>query len=192
MIEVEIKIPIEDRQCLEKRLEECGFQKGMLVKESDTYFNSDHYDLRKMDCALRIRNYDNLTDQTSRSEITYKGPKLDAVSMTRQEYETEIQDETIGINIINALGFYMLPPVNKLRQYYHKDLFTACIDQVEGLGDFLELEILVADICKKDAALEQLLMLIEEIGLKKTDMIRTSYLSMLETKAGELKNERFS
>ena len=39
MIEVEIKLPVRDRRNLQKKLEEDGFVKSHLVRETDWYFD---------------------------------------------------------------------------------------------------------------------------------------------------------
>lgn len=57
---------------------------------------------------------------------------------------------------------------------------TACLDQVEDLGTFLELEIIVENNDEKEQALSVLLDLIKRLGYKKEDLIRRSYLSMLQ------------
>lgn len=55
MIEVEVKIPIENIEKIKQKLLETGFIYQKTVVETDTYFISDHYDMRKKDKALRIR-----------------------------------------------------------------------------------------------------------------------------------------
>ena len=57
---------------------------------------------------------------------------------------------------------------------------TACLDQVEGLGDFLELEVIVENEEDREEALDLVLSLLGELGYEKGDIIRTSYLSMLQ------------
>lgn len=53
MIEVEVKIPIENIEKIKQKLLETGFIYQKTVVETDTYFISDHYDMRKKDkhCA---------------------------------------------------------------------------------------------------------------------------------------------
>ena len=55
MIEVEIKLPVRDRRNLQKKLEEDGFVKSRLVRETDRYFNGVDRDFKKTDEAFRIR-----------------------------------------------------------------------------------------------------------------------------------------
>ena len=64
-----------------------------------------------------------------------------------------------------------------------KDSVTACLDNVRGLGDFLELEILVEREEKKDAALGQIKDVLNSLGYQVSDSVQTSYLSMLQRKA---------
>lgn len=179
MIEVEIKIPVADKVLLEQKLQENGFVQGKRVKESDTYFNSEAYDLRKKDMALRIRSCEELDTKELKSFIAYKGSKLDQVSMTRKELETGIENAEIGKELIMSLGFYALQPVVKIRQYYPLNEITACVDQVENLGDFLELEILVEKEQDREEALSILKDVLEKTGLNWDNVTRTSYLSML-------------
>lgn len=69
--------------------------------------------------------------------------------------------------------------VEKLRQYYHRDNITACVDAVTNLGDYLELEIIVDEETKREAALDQLEQTLHTLGYSMQDTTRTSYLSML-------------
>ena len=92
MIEVEVKIPIENIEKIKKKLLETGFIYQKTVVETDTYFISDHYDMRKKDKALRIRKTENLDTGEVKAQLNCKGPKLDQVSMTRKETEIDIYE----------------------------------------------------------------------------------------------------
>ena len=54
-IEVEIKLKINEKKSIEEKLAESGFQKGALVRESDTYYMAAHHDFVALDEALRVR-----------------------------------------------------------------------------------------------------------------------------------------
>lgn len=183
MIEVEIKLPLFRRSITERALADYGFLAGHLVKESDLYFTSDFHDFMKTDEALRIRTCEDLTLRTSVSFLTYKGAKLDTVSSAREELETEIADADAGRQILTALGYRGLYPVKKLRQYYHKENVTACVDQVEGLGSFLELEILVETEAERPAALAHIEDILAALGSSLSETTRKSYLALLLAKA---------
>lgn len=180
MIEVEFKVPVRDRCLLEENLETQGFSKGNLVKETDLYFDNEHNQIKDSDGALRVRSCINLSVNTVEHFMTYKGPKMDAVSMSRKELEVQIDDADKGKEILTSLGYCKVYPVAKTRQYYIGGEITACLDQVEGLGEFLELEMIVSDEAEKPQALERLAALLRQLGYDPEGTIRRSYLSMLQ------------
>lgn len=184
MIEVEVKLPLFRRSMTERALMEAGFVSGDLIQESDIYYQSDFHDFMKRDEALRIRQSDNLSKLTSKCVLTFKGPKLDQISMTRNELETEVSSPEDCRGILQALGYKPLFPVNKLRQYYHKDSITACVDQVENLGSFLEVEILVENEEKREDCLQIIEEILAKLDLSLSDTTTLSYLCMLQRKAG--------
>ena len=102
--------------------------------------------------------------------------------MSRQELETTVGDAEICRNILEHIGFWPVPSVEKLRQYYHKENITACADMVKGLGDYLELEVIADSDEKKEQALEQIEEILQILGYSMQDTTRTSYLSMLLAK----------
>ena len=180
MIEVELKVPVNDREQLNDKLLKLGFVKGDRVKETDTYFDNQVNQIKNSDSALRVRSRENFTWNLSEHFMAYKGPKMDDVSMTRKEVEMQIADASVGKEILAALGYVKMYPVVKIRQYYSHNQVTACLDQVECLGDFLELEIVVSQEDEKQEALDTLVSLLQEIGYSSKETIRTSYLSMLQ------------
>ena len=93
-----------------------------------------------------------------------------------------IDDAETTREILISLGYKKLYPVTKLRQYYHKGRMTACVDQVESLGSFLELEILVDSPEQKESALQSIEALLLDMGSSLKETTRKSYLSMLLSK----------
>ena len=193
MIEVEIKIPLYRRSLIEAGLVRHGFTAGDLIREHDLYFSGSARDFLQSDEALRIRTSENLSKRTEKSFLTFKGRKLDHVSMTRRELETSVEDAGTMAQILISLGYEDRYPVTKLRQYYHRDNVTACVDQVEGLGSFLELEILIPDeedaaedaASRPEARKKALAELEDILGLLDCSMADTtsvSYLSMIISK----------
>ena len=181
MIEVEVKIPVEQIEEIKEKLLEIGFIYQKTVVETDTYFTSDHYDMRKKDKALRIRKTENLDTGEVEAQLNCKGPKLDQVSMTRKETEIEILEPEKMEDILKELEFYPAScRVKKTRAYYTKNDMTAAADQVENLGSFLELEILVEKEEDRETGLKKINNIIKQLGCDGKETIRTSYLSMLE------------
>lgn len=180
MLEVEVKIKAPLKETIEK-LENLGFVKGTTVYEKDVYYNGTNKDLRAEDKALRIREYRDFSTEKAKFVMNFKGPKIDSLSMTREETEFEIPSFAAGEALFNGLGFFPAGTVEKTRTYYNKNDIECCLDTVTGLGEFLEIEIM-AEESDYDSAMNCIKELITSLGLSMNDSIRTSYLCMLTQK----------
>jgi adenylate cyclase class 2 len=178
MLEAEVKLRIENKEELVNRLISIGFKSIKSVCETDTYYTSEFHDMIKKDEALRIRTMENINTGEKSSVITFKGAKLDKVSMSRQEYETSIGDDEIGKRILEGIGFIAVPEVKKIRTEFVLNDITACVDQVTGLGSFLEIEILTDDEMR-EKALERIGDMLKQLGFSMENTTRKSYLSMI-------------
>ena len=115
-----------------------------------------------------INNNEEIVRKTS---ILIKGLK---------ELEIPIEDDAAMSGLLVALGYHPVPSVIKCRKYYVLDHMTACLDSVEGLGEYLELEILVEQEEDRQQALQQIEERLLSLGYSMQDTTRISYLSMLE------------
>ena len=187
MIEVEVKLPLRRQENTEEtdRITEVlcsmGFRKAARFCQRDTYFDNAAREIRGGGKALRIRETKDLMKGVVTAELNFKGPRMDQVSMTRQELETEVGQAETGRRILAALGFSpVLPEVVKERTEYCREEITAALDRVEGLGDFLELEILADEETENGKVLQKLEELLGELGYQMGDTVTRSYLSMLQ------------
>ena len=183
MIEVEVKLPVADLDLIRGKLLKTGFQETALIEERDTYFDNQQGDIRANGEALRVRETkDHLTGK-SRAQINFKGKKLDARTMTREELETGVEDGAVCRNILQMIGYMPADPeVIKDRTMLQKEYVTACLDNVHGLGGFLEMEILAQSEGEKDAAFGRIENILNSLGYQISDTLRTSYLSMLQNR----------
>ncbi len=167
-IEIEIKAYCKDTASVKQRLEKLGAIFVKTKKESDRYFNHPAKDFGKTDEALRLRTDGDITI------LTYKGPKISEKSKARIEKEVGVHgDEETG-EILNHLGFREVGKVVKKRDYYKIDDITICLDEVEGLGSFVELEKIGENV---DISENELFKLAGKLGLKKFE--RKSYLELI-------------
>lgn len=198
MIEVEVKLKIRDYDVVRNYLQNHGYDIVETLIETDSYYDDSNGLIRKSDSALRIRCTEDEITGNKKSVVTFKGPKMDNKSMTRQEAETEVGDGKVLNEILEALGFSSVEPkVIKHREQFKRDFLNACLDRVEGLGDFLELEILIDDSPNAgisgnkqnpDTAMTytQALEIIEQelnaLGYSIEDTTNISYLTQLQSK----------
>ncbi len=180
MLEIEIKAkcprsPDEIGQALNA----LGFERQETREEIDIYFNGNDRDFRKTDEALRLRSARLLPDGASEAFITYKGPKLDDRSQTRREIEVAVGHLNDMKLLLEQLGYQAIFTVKKQRRHYRRDSVTACVDQVEGLGNYLELEQLSQTMEARGETVEQLLALLDRLHISRDNLTRKSYLELL-------------
>ncbi len=168
MLEIEVKARVDDFKKVEGRILELG---GMFEREEtqvDTYFNHPGRDFAKTDEALRIRRVD------GGYFFTYKGPKLDDLTKTREELEVGVEDFGAIKDILLRLGFFEVLTVEKRRRYFVCNDALVMLDDVVGLGRFVEVE-KHADDYDPRAIVDFLL----SLGVDEADIERRSYLELL-------------
>ena len=186
MIEIEVKLKITDLAVLEKKLLEQGYKLIETLRETDTYFDGGINGIKKSGQALRVRRTFNCVTGKEQSAITFKGEKIDTVSMARLELETAVENGEVTERILCALGFYPVQPiVVKIRKILRNGDICACLDDVQELGTFLELEIMAESEEARPAALERIAGILNNIGYTMDDTTRMSYLSQLQEQAEE-------
>jgi adenylate cyclase, class 2 len=175
--EVEQKFAIANLAGLQQRLLDVGVQWGDSVCQADQYFAHPCRDFARTDEALRIRQVG------ARNCLTYKGPKIEAATKTRREIELTVQDGQAVADawrqLLDALGFTLVACVRKQRRngtvVWQQATVEIALDDVAGVGQFIELE-LVADDQGLEAARQRILSLGEHLGLSNAE--RRSYLEM--------------
>ena len=171
MIEIEVKARA-DHERIKDLLIDLGARAIGVEHHFDTYYNAPHRDFSITDEALRIRIVND------RAVLTYKGKKLDVVSKTREEFETEV-DAVIMRNILLSLGFVESGVVKKTRALFEMEELTICLDSVDELGDFIEVETMAQSELDVDEHRARVFRFMEKLGIGQEDSIRVSYLEML-------------
>lgn len=178
MYEVELKFRLPDPGQVLQRFAEWGAQAAAPVDQSDTYFRHPGRDFAATHEALRIRRTGN------ENCLTYKGPVIDLRTKTRREIEVPIASGSDAARqfaeILEVLGFQPVRTVQKRRCAWHLAQgdreFELALDEVAGLGNFLEIETL-ADEAERATAADAILGLAADLGLSEPE--RRSYLSLL-------------
>jgi adenylate cyclase class 2 len=177
-LEVEMKFAIRDLAPLERRLHEWGAVADAPRQDADHYFNAPDRDFARTDEALRLRRIG------SGNFVTYKGPKRDAQTKTRTEIEVPLapgeEAAEAFARLLQHLGYRFVAVVRKRRRIVHLQRegfhLEVCLDEVDGLGTFAELEILAPEE-ELERARQLLLKCADELGLSGSE--RRSYLELL-------------
>jgi len=180
-IEVELKFPVPSHEALRDQLVRLGARKLGTEEEEDFYFDASDSRLALNDEALRVRRRLSLDVCPDIFELTYKGAKLDTSTKTRKEITIRVISPIDDVqNLLSSLGFSLVCPVSKIRERWACGKFAVYLDDVKGLGTYVELEKvvsmeLVEEIRKELWGLAQKL----SLGSKSE---RRSYLELLLTK----------
>ncbi|MDQ2053305.1 class IV adenylate cyclase [Halobellus sp. H-GB7] len=196
MFEVEVKLRAS-HDAIRPALAEADAVFVERVTQVDTYYEAPHRDFAETDEALRLRRetresdvegeLDRRSDDdparadqgVATTKLTYKGPLVDADSKTREEHETGVDDGDTAEAIFDGLGFEPAAVVEKHRTFYELDDYTVTLDQVAGLGEFVEVEAEAEASDDVASVREGAFDVLRTLGLDPTDQIRTSYLGML-------------
>jgi adenylate cyclase, class 2 len=178
MVEVESKYPVADFTATEARLRAWGASLVADHAEADHYLNAPDRDFARTDEALRLRR------AGDRNVLTYKGPRRAGTAKSRTELEVPCppgnEAAEAFLKLFRHLGYRATAVVRKRRRIYAlaRDGLTvhACLDDVDGVGRFVELEI-VAEESGLDAARETVLRTAAELQLGTPE--NRSYLEQL-------------
>ena len=173
MIEAEMKFNGDHKKLRSLLTDMDAINKGK-EENIDVYFMHPVKDYRKTDEALRIRKIGDFM------EITYKGPKINEESKSREEINIEVSDLGNAETFLKRLGFTVSGRVEKIREKWQLDTITITLDNVKNLGEYIELEMLVED--NVDHAVSRLKEIAERLGLDTNQQILSSYLTLIEEK----------
>lgn len=183
MYEVELKLRA-DHDAVRERLAELGATRTRRIEQRDTYYDHPDREFAETDEAFRVRRVHDGAEVETR--LTYKGPLVDDQSKTREEQESAVADGEAVATMLDRLGFEPAATVAKTREEFPLDDHVVTLDDVEGVGEFVEVEREVED--GVEAARDDARAVVRRLGLDPDDGIRTSYLEM--QLAGEGADER--
>ncbi|MHA1626495.1 MAG: class IV adenylate cyclase [Candidatus Asgardarchaeia archaeon] len=174
MYEIEVKIKLDEEEILriKKSIEKLGFKKIYEGFHHDFYFKHPCRDFKKRDEALRVRI---LNDD--RCVVSYKGPRMRGDEFKVREEINTYADVNVK-ELLMKLGFTQIAELKKFREVYKKEGVSLSIDDVEGLGRYIEIETLTKESDFRDPR-EKINDLIEKLGLKRKNIIRKTYLEMV-------------
>jgi adenylate cyclase class 2 len=133
--EIEVKYRVLDPAALTAALCECGLDLSAPVHQDDQAYAQDgwHYGMSKLGAVFaRLRT------QGGQHLFTLKRPVDNELACL--EFETEVADREQMHEAIGHMGFYPTVRIVKVRRTARLGELSLCLDEVEGLGMFLEVE----------------------------------------------------
>lgn len=181
MREIEIKLKVNNLEELEKKLIESGLVISKEITQHDVIYShgSDPFTDRSKEghTVIRIRKQDGVSILTLKCQ---KSGELDCL-----EYESEVKDSDQVHEMLRILGWKPEIEVKKIRNKGRLGEYEICLDKVEGLGTFIELEKLADDNVDPEPTREEMFKILEPFGLSKKDNVLHGY----DTQIYQLKNK---
>lgn len=166
---IEIKARVHEMEHLENNVRNMTKSEPSLLHQEDYFFHVPHGRLK-----LRVMS-------PGRAELIFynrpniAGPKLSSY------FKTEIDDpqslkETLG----NALGIKGV--VRKIRKLYVYEQTRIHLDDVEGLGHFMELEVMLHDDQTNEDGVAIAEEIMRQLHVYPRDLVDSAYINLLKLK----------
>ena len=167
MKEIEILVSFDDTK--EEILEKLSKFKFAGEKEIyDTYYVDELRDNLKPEADLRMNETFRVRRTGDDCLITYKKNNFEGKRwIYSDEYETTAKDYKMVEKIVEMLGLKAQVVVHNKRKVYKHNEYEIVLEEVEDLGLFIEVEIMISDD-KEDVikVKEKIRQFINELGLK--------------------------
>ena len=113
---------------------------------------------------MRVRDVlDPETGELQRSLMTLKIEGQ--VKSVSDEYEFAVDDGNTARQMLTALGWQEVVTVDKVRLESKTEDYTICVDEVAGLGLFIELEVLAEDDANTDNIQQQMYSFLKSLNI---------------------------
>lgn len=172
MREIELKFKIDSVSELVKKLDSLGVLIEKEIEQKDTIYVSDLNNVESVEGSLWLR----VRKTNDSIELNLK--KQSERKSESQEIEFEVSDYEKANKFLEVLGYKKWVEVNKKRKYAKYNKVNICIDEVERLGSFVELEYLIDNEDKKEYESE-LLDIAKELDIDVTQIVNSHYDTMI-------------
>ena len=165
---IEVKARVRDFDKIRRRAEQLSDTPMEVIPQEDTFFNTPLGRLK-----LRVLSED-------KGQLIYytrpdqEGPK-------RSDYHISLTSDPENLKRVLELAYGIRGIVRKTRYLYLVDQTRLHLDDVEGLGQFMELEVVMRD--GQSDAEGQLIAegLMAALGVKRSDLLEGAYMDLLES-----------
>jgi len=176
----EIKARVHDLPALRQRAEELSDTPVQIIPQEDTFFNTPHG-------RLKLRQ---LTPQHGQL-VYYERPDTAGPKQSKYLIAETTDPAALKATLSAALGVRGV--VRKKRHLYLVGQTRIHLDEVEGLGQFMELEVVMRS-GQSDADGQAIAKdLMEKLGITESDLLEEAYMDLLENRASKVfKNSAYS
>lgn len=164
---IEIKARVADPAAMAERAARIADEGPWTIEQDDTFFGC-------RDGRLKLRDFGNASGEL----IFYRRP--DQAGPGQSEYRITPTEDPEGLRAVLADALGVTGRVRKKRTLYLADRTRIHLDHVEGLGDFLELEVMLADGESSRVGEGDAQVLMERLHIREDDLVDVAYVDLFE------------
>lgn len=174
MREIEIKARVKDEQTILRSIAKLGIKLGAVKKHHDVVFcKPGQRDYEPDSIWLRIRTEDDHKVVWTLKKDT--GRQLDSI-----EHEVIVDDGEELETMLRLMGMELYSDLTKTRQKAKYGEIEICFDKVDGLGVFIEAEMLVPNNADGEETRRELWDFFAELGVERGDEETLGYDVLLK------------
>lgn len=179
MKEIEVKAKLKDPDFMMNKLKDLGCEFSEPIVQKDKIFLEKNEDFLNVNSE---RNVFRIREQNGKFILTLK--KAQSNELDCIERETVIEDAEQIKDMLTYLGYKEFVRYSKKRKKCKYKEYEICLDEVDELGTFIEVERMSEDDASKIQ--EELLKFLLSLGIEKEDMIVKGYDTMIFKQKGEI------
>ncbi len=178
-IEIEVKARIKDKAALLQKLSGLGCVLSEAKTQDDMVYvektgTLEEFLSNKVFLRIRVQN-------GSKVILTAKKPKNKTDgNLIKREHEVVVDSADEARGILSLMGYQETVRTIKSRQSAHYGEYEICLDDIEGLGSFIEVEAM-GDDANAEKTQEKLWEFLSSLGVSPEDKVNKGYdILMLE------------
>jgi len=170
-VNIEIKARVRDFETLRNRAEALSDTSCEIIPQEDTFFNTQKGRLK-----LRVLSPEQAW------LVYYERPDMDGPK--RSDYYLVESHDPEGLKTALALALGVRGVVKKTRYLYMVGQTRIHLDDVENLGYFMELEVVMRDGQSDEEGQVTAEDLMSKLGIRAEDLLDGAYMDLIEAKMG--------
>jgi predicted adenylyl cyclase CyaB len=173
---IEIKARLRNFDEIRRRAEDLSDAPVEVIPQEDTFFNTPQGRLK-----LRLL-------EAGRGQLIYYA-RPDQEGPKRSDYHISHTSDPLNLKRVLELAYGIRGVVRKTRYLYLVGQTRVHLDDVEGLGQFMELEVVLGE-GQSDAEGQAIAdELMTSLGIERSDLLEGAYMDLLEPSAGFKRGE---
>ncbi|XP_044199590.1 uncharacterized protein LOC122975297 isoform X2 [Thunnus albacares] len=163
---VEIKAKVSDPTRFAEKAAKLSQSEGTIIRQHDTFFNCSQG-------RLKLRDLMNGSGQL----IFYERPDTDGPKLSRYSISPTSDPPSLQVVLSDALG--VKGEVRKERRLFLIGQTRVHLDAVEGLGHYMELEVVMRPEQTVEEGQQVAEHLMEQLGVSKESLVTGAYMDLL-------------